>query len=57
MCNCENVQNCCANCIKTENYTGFDDFYCVEYGWQRAEQYDCDEFRVKRQEDFYEDLD
>ena len=40
------IQNRCCNCQKTL----FDkpkDFYCVEYGFQPCEQFNCDEFRVR----------
>lgn len=38
--------NCCKNCIYARGYTGYDDFYCdyCDCG-QRAEQYDCENFK------------
>ncbi len=40
------IQNRCCNCQKTL-YDKPNDFYCVEYGFQTCEQFNCDEFRVR----------
>lgn len=45
----DKIQNCCKNCIYAENYTGYDDFDCVQLDYMiRAERFDCDHFKPKK---------
>lgn len=41
----QGVKNCCKNCSKAENYSGFEDHKCLVTGELiRAEKYDCKDF-------------
>lgn len=45
----DKIQNCCKNCIHAENYTGYDDFNCIQLDRMiRAEKFDCDNFKPKK---------
>ena len=45
----DKIQNCCKNCIHAENYTGYDDFNCIQLDHMiRAEKFECDHFKPKK---------
>lgn len=45
----DKIENCCENCIHAKNYTGYDDFDCVQLDHMvRAEKFDCDYFKPKK---------
>ena len=42
------IKNCCKNCENAKNYSGYEDHYCYAYQcYIRAEQYDCEKFKVE----------
>ena len=50
------MNNCCENCKYADNYTGYYDFYCLQYKCViRGEQINCEGFGFKEDDEELDD--